>query len=440
MICKVRNSILKYGFPVSGRTVYAAVSGGADSMALLYALNELKTEFSFNIQVCHVNHGIRGECADRDESFVRRQCEKLLVPFNVLHADVPKLSEERGIGLEECGRQVRYEFFSSFGDDVLIATAHTLSDRCETLLFNLTRGTSVNGLTSIPAQRDNIIRPLIDCTRAEIEAYCAENNIEYITDETNSDDTFSRNRIRLNVIPELKKINPSFEQAVGRLIQSSTEDSECFNCVTEKTVSKIKCEKGYDAERLKNLPEAIKKRAISRIVTDETGFIPETVHINQIDGILGGGKTEIVGDNFVEIKNGILCFNVENEDFSEWQTDFINLSASTPNGILRGKIVNKNELPRQQFVHNNVLDFDCIVGKCTVRNRRAGDKMRRAGSNCTKTLKKLFTELHFENRNSVPILADEEGILWVKGIGCADRCKITKETDKILIMGEDYND
>ena len=440
MICKVRNSILKYGFPVSGRTVYAAVSGGADSMALLYALNELKAEFSMNICVCHVNHGIRGESADADEGFVRSQCEKLGVPFEVLHADVPKIAEERGLGLEECGRQVRYEFFSSLGDDVLIATAHTLSDRCETLLFNITRGTSVRGLCSIPAQRGNIIRPLIDCTRAEIEAYCAEKNIEYITDETNYDDTYSRNRIRLNVIPELKRINPSFEQSAYRLIQSAAEDAEFFDSLTENIVSEIKCEKGYDAGRFGSLSSAIRKRVVSRIVADETGIIPENIHINQIEYILDGGKTEIIGDNFVEVKNGILCINAENDVFSEWETDFTGFSASTPNGRLYGKIVNKNELPRQQFVHNNVLDCDCIVGKCIVRNRRAGDKMRRAGSSCTKTLKKLFTELHTENRNSVPILADEEGILWVKGIGCADRCKITKETDKILLLGEDCND
>ena len=198
---------MRYNMPLFGRTIAVGVSGGADSMALLHVLLELKDEFAMNIIACHVNHGIRGETADRDEKFVVEACKRLGVDVRILRADVPGTAKKMHLGVEECGRRIRYDFFNSVAGDVIIATAHTLSDRSETLLLNIARGASVKGLCSIPAVRGNIVRPLIDCTRADIEKYCSDNSIEFVTDETNFEDIYSRNRIRLNVIPELKKLS-----------------------------------------------------------------------------------------------------------------------------------------------------------------------------------------------------------------------------------------
>lgn len=226
MIREVKNAVARYNMPLSGRTVAVGVSGGADSMALLHVLLELKDEFGMKIIACHVNHGIRGETADRDEKFVVEACKKLGVEVRVLRADVPGTAKKMHLGVEECGRRIRYDFFNSVADDVIIATAHTLSDRSETLLLNITRGASVKGLCSIPAVRGNIVRPLIDCTRADIEKYCSDNSIAFVTDETNFEDIYSRNRIRLNVIPELKKLNPSLEKAFLRLISNAEEEND----------------------------------------------------------------------------------------------------------------------------------------------------------------------------------------------------------------------
>lgn len=436
MICKVKETLENNSVSLAGKSVCVALSGGADSMSLLYVLDELKVEYGFTLKACHVNHGIRGETAERDEAFVREQCAKLGTELSVKKADIPSLAREKGIGLEECGRQVRYGFFQSVGCDY-IATAHTLSDRCETLLLNIARGSSLKGLCSIPAVRGNIIRPLIDCTRDDVEAYCRENSIPFVTDETNSDDNYSRNRVRLNVIPELKKINPSFEKAVKRLIDSVTEDEAYFSSVTEKLYNDIKTGGGYSASKLAALEPSERLRVISRIIETDTGIHPEKIHLKMIEDILGGGKTEIIGDTVVEVRNGMLLVNPEKDVFSEWETCFDSLYAKTPYGSFKGEIFNKIELPRQQFVHNNVLDYECIKGRCVLRSRRAGDKMKCAGSSCTKTLKKLFNEKHLENRNSLAVLADDEGILWVQGIGCSDRCKIKQDTEKILLIGEE---
>lgn len=428
---------MRYNMPLFGRTVAVGVSGGADSMALLNVLLELKDEFGMNIIACHVNHGIRGETADRDEKFVAEACKRLGVDVRILRADVPGTAKKMHLGVEECGRRIRYDFFNSVADDVIIATAHTLSDRSETLLLNIARGASVKGLCSIPAVRGNIVRPLIDCTRADIEKYCSDNSIEFVTDETNFEDIYSRNRIRLNVIPELKKLNPSLERAFMRLISNAEEENGFMNGFSWEILGKVKLKDGYNARLLNDEHPAVRKRVIFEIINNETGIAPEAVHVEQVDKILQGGRTEIIGDTVVEVKNGVMKINPPKEEIADWEFDFDSLSAEIPFGKIRGEIIHRNNLPLKQSVHNKVLDYDSIVGHSVLRNRRPGDKMKLAGSSCTKTLKKLFNEKHVENRNCAAVLADEAGICWVQGLGCADRCKIKPETDKILIIGED---
>lgn len=428
---------MRYNMPLFGRTIAVGVSGGADSMALLHVLLELKDEFAMNIIACHVNHGIRGETADRDEKFVVEACKRLGVDVRILRADVPGTAKKMHLGVEECGRRIRYDFFNSVAGDVIIATAHTLSDRSETLLLNIARGASVKGLCSIPAVRGNIVRPLIDCTRAEIEKYCSDNSIEFVTDETNFEDIYSRNRIRLNVIPELKKLNPSLERAFMRLISNAEEENDFMNGFSREILGKVKLKNGYNARLLNDEHPAVRKRVIFEIISTETGIAPEAVHVEQVDKILQGGRTEIIGDTVVEVKNGVMKINPQKEEIADWEFDFDSLSAEIPFGKIRGEIIHRNNLSLKQSVHNKVLDYDSIVGHSVLRNRRPGDKMKLAGSSCTKTLKKLFNEKHIENRNCAAVLADEAGICWVQGLGCADRCKIKPETDKILIIGED---
>ncbi len=432
MICKVKNTVERYGFFKENRDVVVGLSGGADSCALLHILCALKDEYSLTITAAHVNHGIRGEEAARDERFAEDFCRRLGVDFKVLHCDVPALAKEKGMGQEECGRAVRYDFFEKVNPGALIATAHNLSDCCETLLFNISRGSGVKGLCSIPPVRGNIIRPLIDCTRQEIEEYCKANQIDYVTDSTNLKDDYSRNRIRLNVLPELKKINPSLEEAFQRLILAAREDEDYFDALTDEVIGSSRCPEGYLAEKLRELHPAVLNRALAKIIAENTGEAPEKVHIESVDGILGGGKTQVHGALAVRCEGGILSFG-EKDMTPEWSREFIlDEEIITPCGPVKFQIINKNEEVKQQFVHKNVLDYDRIVGSLALRSRKTGDEIRIAGRNCTKTVRKLLTEAKIKDKNSVMILCDSLGPVWVEGFGCAHRCRITDKTTDVL--------
>ena len=222
----VLHALKKYNMLEKGGTVVVGLSGGADSVCLTHALWSIKDELDLTLVAAHVNHGIRGGEAQRDEDFCKAFCEKYGIEFKVLKADIPALSQQQGLGEEECGRKVRYEFFSSLaGENGKIATAHNLNDNAETLLFNLTRGTALKGAGGIPPVRDNIIRPLILTPREEIERYCADNSLSFITDSTNLKNEYTRNKIRNIIIPQLKEINSDAVSALAGFCEYAREDS-----------------------------------------------------------------------------------------------------------------------------------------------------------------------------------------------------------------------
>lgn len=436
MIDKVKSTIEKYDMIPEGSTVVAAVSGGSDSMAMLSVLNALKDELKFNLCAAHVNHCLRGESADADENFVCEKCAETGVKLYVMRADVASLAAEQGIGLEECGRNVRYEFFNSIGDDVVIATAHNLSDRAETFLFNFARGSALRGLCSIPPVRGNIIRPVIDCTKAEILQYCEANGVDYVTDATNADVVYSRNRIRHNVVTELQKINPSFESGAGRCISAINEDEEFLSSLADSGVKEAVCSGGYSAEVLGKLPLPVKKRAVIKIIEAVNRVTPEYKFVDKICALLeSGGSMQINSGVTVRVRKGILDFPKESD-----APEAAELCGKLDFGgaTITAEIVNTDEINNLQNFSNQVLeyylDYDKIHGRVVVRSRMDGDSITLASRKCTKSLKKLFNELSIppEKRKSVAVFADDDGVILVEGAGVALRTKTEKDTKKIL--------
>lgn len=422
----------------SGDVVYAAVSGGSDSMAMLHILNRIRNDFRFELRAVHVNHGIRGGDADSDERFVREYCKSIGVPISVLRADVVGEAERLGLGLEETGRKIRYEYFSSLGNGSLIATAHNLTDRAETFLFNFARGSTLRGLGSIPPVRENFIRPLIDCSKDEIEEYCRSNRIPFVTDSTNADVTYSRNRIRHNVLTELRKINPSFEASALRCIEALREDEAFLSESAERLVCDCACEKSYRADVLMSASLPLRKRAVIKIIEKAFGVTPENKAVDEICRILEcGGSRQINSGIVVRVRGGFLEFPEETMPRNGVH-DLTEGVIHAGNAEITVSFINIDETNSLQNISNNYsiccFDYDKIIGKAVFRSRAAGDKITLKKRRCTKTLKKLFNELSVapEIRDSVIVLADDEGVVFAEGIGVDARCEIGPQTRRAV--------
>lgn len=408
MIEKVLTAIERFSLISKGDTVTVALSGGADSVALLHALWTLKDELSITLKAAHLNHGIRGNEADRDEAFAKWICDKFDIPIVCEMADIPAIAKERGQSLELCAREVRYNFLSRNADGI-VATAHTASDNAETLLLNLTRGTGIKGLCGIPPKRDNFIRPLIFCSRYDIEKYCIDNSLSYVTDSTNLSDDYTRNKIRHKVIEPLKEINPSFEDAVVRATDILREDNEALDFIANEALFKALCDVGLLCENINTLPSALAKRVImkySSLVFDDLQL--DYFHINKLYEICKiGGKINLTNNLYGIVKNGVLI--ISDNDITKIPTFYAQL-------IKAEKINN--------LLSNDLIDYDKIIGSVVIRTRKEGDFIRLKNRGCTKTLNKLFTEnkINPDIRDSIPVIADDEGVIWVYGMGVSQRC------------------
>ena len=274
MKSKILKTIHQFNMLSKGDRVLVAFSGGADSVTLLHFLAMNAHELGITVSAAHVNHMLRGDESDRDEQFCYDFCDALNVPLYIKSVDINALSKKQKLSHETCARNVRYDFFGQItagADNYMIATAHTLSDCCETLLLNLARGSSMTGLRSIPPRRGKIIRPLIECTREEIEDYIAQNGLRYVTDSTNLTDEYTRNIIRHNIIPVLHEINRGAEYSIGRAISSVRRDEEYLDLLSETAFSDCRRDGGFDAEALSRLPDSLRFRVIEKLLS-QSGF------------------------------------------------------------------------------------------------------------------------------------------------------------------------
>ncbi|MCC8072969.1 MAG: tRNA lysidine(34) synthetase TilS, partial [Clostridiales bacterium] len=255
---KVIGTIKKYNMLSYGERVLIAVSGGADSMALLNILLEVRDEYNLDIEVAHIEHGIRGEESESDALFVSDFCKRNKIVFHIKSINAVEEAKEAKMGVEEYSRQVRYDFFNSLECDK-IATAHSLSDSIETTVFRLIRGSGLKGVCGISPVRGKIIRPLIECTSSEIREFCKEKNIDYCIDSTNNDNSYSRNYIRNVLLPQFCEINSDYEKAIGVFVADSAEDYSFIEKTAQIEYKNCLCKKGLLIEKLKNLDNAIVK-------------------------------------------------------------------------------------------------------------------------------------------------------------------------------------
>ncbi len=417
----IENTIKKYDMLSSGDKVLVAVSGGADSMLLLNFLISARDKYGITLAAAHVEHGIRGEDSVKDAEFVEDFCRSHNVEFHLLSINAPEEAKANKIGVEEYSRKRRYEFFNSIECDKIV-TAHNLTDNVETALFRLARGSGLKGMCGIPPVRDKIIRPLIDVSSAEIREYCNKQNISYRTDVTNLDNDYSRNYIRNEIIPSFAEISGDFINNAAAFISDAREDMTFIEKSAEKAYLKC-CDNGrLRKSDIKELDISVAKRIVLKYFSDYNVTL-DRVHLNSILCLLDkSGKVQIKGDIFAVADGEFLRF----ADYSKKDKRFKYAT----------QILKFSEFD------NKSVDFYCdcdkIIGKVTVRSRIAGDTINPAGRGCSKSLKKLYNEMRIppELRESVSVVADEQGVIGVIGYCVDERVKTCRDTKNIFCLSK----
>lgn len=290
---KVLNTIKRYEQIKSGDTIVVGVSGGPDSICLLNVLKNLQNELKINIVVAHINHMIRKE-ADSETEFVQDFCKQRDIKCFVKKADVLQIAKEKKLGTEEVGRKIRYDFFEEVKNLVggnKIATAHNANDNAETVLMNFLRGSGSTGLKGIEPIRDNkLIRPIIECTRQEIEQYCNEKGLNPKYDKTNQESIYTRNKIRNMLIPYIQEnFNPNIIETINRMSHLIAADEMYFKSIVKQSyketfISRTEKEIILDLKKFNVLEKVIKSRLIIYTINELLGTTNgiEKIHIEDV--------------------------------------------------------------------------------------------------------------------------------------------------------------
>lgn len=442
---KVKNFINKNTLLDKTGKVYVATSGGADSMALLAFMNSHKSTFNIEVGAVHVNHGIRGETARRDAKFVRDYCNLHNIEYILFDAEKDNVYVPDNAS-EEWARQLRYNYFNSLcKEGIKIATAHTLSDQTETVLFRMARGGSgLKGLTGIPVNRDNYIRPFLCLTRVEIEQLVDYYKTGNITDETNLGDYYSRNKIRHYVVPMLKEINENAEKSISKVCeriskaqayiekQAKTQLDSCevINGLVYKTDGFIGIDEIIIDEMILQLLGKIKYQD-EHYVEVIKNFLDRRTNTNTSEIVLGelpitDELSIMVTSEYITVKNsyenrdrsvyvGINTFGVYNHNLTIKQHSYESF---------RSVCETKNQLC-------NFADMDKIdITKCVMRSRKDGDTFKPACRMGGK-LVRYMRNIPLAQREAVPVIEYNGEIIWVWGVGFTDGYTPTENSSNI---------
>jgi len=434
----VRDTILKYNMLQPDSQVIAAVSGGADSMAMLHCLAAL----GYLPVVVHVEHGIRGISSRADSDFVKQYCRERNIPFRLVSVDVPAYAAENKIGTEQAARALRYEALRDAAAELScpIAVAHHIDDQAETVLLHLLRGSGLNGLCGMQPVADGIIRPLLFVCRKQIEAFCKENALPYVTDETNTDITYKRNRIRHELLPLLKEYNPDITASLSRTADLLQGDALLLEQQTETLAEKLLTQNEntiiIKANLLRNLPVGAQRRLIRKALTLLRG--PQDIEQKHIEAVVqllqgqSGKRLSICNGIGCKLSYNQLAFYTELPQKSAYCYPFL------PNKtFLFGEIEVQGKLTAKMgrhTAHCEYLDRDKLPHNLQLRTRLEGDYIYPLGMTGRAKLKKYLIDrkIPSEQREKLVLLAHESEILAIIGLTVSRHAAVEQSSQNIL--------
>ena len=434
--------------------VVVGVSGGPDSVCLLDILYRLSDKLKIKLVVAHINHMLRGEEADGDEEYVRKFCKERDIEFFAKRIDINKLSKDKKISTETAGRECRYDFFNEVMKNTnsnKIATAHNANDQVETIFMRIMRGTGLSGLIGIPVKRDGIyIRPILFLQREEIESYCDENKLEPRIDKSNLERDYSRNKIRLDIVPYMKdNFNSDIIATINRMADTLKEDNELIEDVIKDYFSKyciVEEGKIIIKNNITDCKGVIIKRVIIKAVSlvSGSGYNIEAKHVSNIKKLLSLGTNKRI-----DLPNGLYAENIygdihiyKADSIKEEKVEALNIEKDAlKNEYKFGKysiyfdVINNEK--NIKFVNNNFIkyfNYDKINGNIIIRVRQDGDKMIPLGMSGRKKIKDILinSKVSINERNNIPIIQFDNEIAWLVGLKVSNEYKVTNETKKML--------
>jgi tRNA(Ile)-lysidine synthase len=450
----VRDTIEKFKLLTHGDRVVVAVSGGPDSVALTHVLFLLKDDYNLALHIAHLNHMFRGEEAEGDARFVAQLAGSLGLDWTVSKVDVPAFASEKRMSAQAAARQVRYSFLEQVRSEwqgTKIATGHQADDQTETVLLNILRGAGPEGLSGIPPKRDDIyIRPLINVTRDEVEAYCRDNSLSYRQDLSNIKPVYLRNKVRLELLPILKNAyNPGISASLLRLSHIMRDENDFMQTrIQEYWDGLVISDNG--SEVIFNLPDflqahaAIRRRLLRKAwaaLRDGERDL-EFVHLEQAMDFLrdgtAGGVIEL--PLHILLEKSYDTFSLKAAGGLPGPSSFCHLLKVPGSTVVPELGVSIDAGITETWPGNTAgkveawFDFDKITGPLTVRSRRPGDRFWPLNGNGSKKLKEFFIDekIPRNQRDRVPIITVGEEILWVGGIRPDNRWRVSDHTNRFL--------
>ena len=440
MYQKVKAYVKKWHMLQKEDSVIAGISGGADSVCLLFMLLKLQKELGFALMAVHVNHGIRGAEAERDEAYVKRLCRQWNVRLKVYRENVPTYAKEHGMTEEEAGRDIRRTCFCKVLKEwggTKIALAHHENDNVETLLWNLCRGTGIRGLGGIAPVNDVWIRPLLCVKRREIESYLKKRGISYCTDTTNADRRYMRNRIRMDVIPYLEDcVNTESVSHMGKTMERMYELEQYI--LEEVGQYKESCTGWKNGRRIirqteyTKIPKALRDNVLHEILCETAGRRKdiEEVHVQMLRDLF----TKQVGKR-IDLPYGVTA--IRTYEGVRFEKNIPEASyAGDENELFSIRVFDREpgNVTFPEKIYTKWFDYDIIKNTVKIRHRIAGDSIVINRYGGRKKLKQYFTDQKIpqEDRDKIWIAADGDEVLWIVGYRQSQKYQITEKTTKIL--------
>lgn len=436
--------------------ILVALSGGPDSVCMLHILYKLKDMLNIELGAIHINHMLRGDESDKDEKYIGNLCSELGINYYVKRIDIECVANDTNVSLEVAGRNERYRAFEEIREKHgynKIAVAHNANDQAETVLMRMMRGTGLEGLTGIKAKReDGIIRPILCLNRKEIEDYCEENKLNPRIDQSNHERIYSRNRVRLDIIPYMKEhFNEDIVETLNRMVSLLQKDNEfieeyskeCYNKYCKVKAKQLEVSKKLFVNEMEAVVTRVIIKAFKEISNCHQNF--EMKHIYEIVNLAKnstGKKINLTNNIICKNSYGDLIFKVNEKNIID---DKISEVGINKNSILNDIVFEEynisfqiiNNKNKVEFSKNNLIklfDYDKIEKEIIIRHRRDGDKIIPLGMKGNKKLKDIFIDMKIprEKRDEVPILCFDEKIAWVVGYKTSQESRITQDTKNIL--------